>query len=82
MKYASKTFWLGTAERAIKTGAQTALSGLTLGATIFSVNATEVIGIALGGIVFSILTSLADPDRADTAIATGAKGSTSADDVA
>ena len=72
MKYATKTFWLGTAERAIKTGAQSALSGLTLGSTIFTLNLVEIAGLAAGGIVFSILTSLADPDRADTAIATGA----------
>lgn len=72
MKYATKTFWLGTAERAVKTGAQSALSGLTLGSTIFTLNLVEIAGLAAGGIVFSVLTSLADPDRADTAIATGA----------
>lgn len=72
MKYATKTFWTGTAERAIKTGAQTAVSVLTVGASIWSMDLAQAAGIALGGVLLSILTSLADPDRTDTAIATGA----------
>jgi len=72
MKYGRKSFWVGTAERAIKTAAQSALSVVTVGSTVWSMDLQQAAGIALGGIVFSVLTSLADPDRADTAIATGA----------
>ena len=72
MKYATKTFWTGAAERAIKTAAQSALSVVTVGSALWSMDLAQAAGIALGGALLSILTSLADPDRADTAIATGA----------
>jgi uncharacterized transporter YbjL len=68
--YTSRTFWTGTAERAIKTAAQTLLSVLTVGATIWSMDWKQALGIAAGAVVLSILTSIADPQRADTAIAT------------
>lgn len=68
--YTSKTFWAGLAERAIKTAAQTLLSVLTVGATIWSMDWTQALGIAAGAVVLSILTSIADPQRADTAVAT------------
>lgn len=72
MKYAKKTFWIGAAERAIKTGAQAAVSVLTVGSAVWSMDLAQAAGIALGGMLLSVLTSLADPDRADTSIATGA----------
>ncbi len=72
MRYTTKTFWIGTAERAIKTGAQSAISVLTVGSTVWAMDLAQAAGIALGGMLLSILTSLADPERADTAIATGA----------
>lgn len=55
------TFWKQTAERAIKSAAQ-ALLGLWVGAEAF--NAWEVdwkkaTGVALGGAILSVLTSLA-----------------------
>lgn len=69
--YTSRTFWTGVAERAIKTAAQTLLSVLTVGATIWSMDWVQALGIAAGAVVLSILTSIADPDRADTATPTG-----------
>jgi uncharacterized transporter YbjL len=69
--YTSRTYWMGLAERAIKTAAQTLLSVLTVGATIWSMDWEQALGIAAGAVVLSILTSIADPQRADTAVATG-----------
>ena len=71
MKYASKTFWLGTAERAIKTFAQSLLGLLTVGMAITAINWPASLAIAATAALASVLTSIADPERADTAIATG-----------
>lgn len=69
--YARPSFWRGTAERAIKTAAQAALSVLSVGEAVWQMSLSQAAGIALGAALLSILTSLADPDRADTATATG-----------
>lgn len=68
--YTSRTFWSGALERAVKTAAQTLLSVLTVGATIWSMDWTQALGIAAGAVVLSLLTSIADPDRTDTSVAT------------
>ena len=60
--YASRTFWLGVAERGVKTAAQTAVASIG--------TATLIHTVALA-VVMSVLTSLADPDRTDVAITTG-----------
>lgn len=56
----TKAFWQATAERAVKTAAQSAL--LVLGAEqvdAIAVSWQEVGGFALGGFVLSVLTSIA-----------------------
>lgn len=57
----TKRFWIATGERAAKTAAQTALAVSTLGMgfNAFVVNWGDVAGVALGGAVVSILTSIA-----------------------
>ncbi|WP_115728238.1 holin [Actinomyces culturomici] len=69
--YTSKTFWLGLAERAIKTCAQALLAVLTTGTVIWGLDWVQAVGIALTAMLVSVLTSIADPERTDTAIATG-----------
>lgn len=64
----TRVFWLAAVERAVKTAAQTAL--VTLGADrvdAFDADWRLVAGMALGGAVLSVLSSLAstqvgDPD--------------------
>ena len=70
--YARPSFWRGAAERATKTAAQAALSVLSVGEAVWQMSLGQAAGIALGAALLSVLTSLADPDRADTATATGA----------
>ena len=59
----TKRFWISTAERAAKSGAQAAL--LVLGMSdsgignLFDLDAELVIGWGLGGALLSVLTSLA-----------------------
>ena len=69
--YTSKTFWLGTAERAIKTFAQSLLAVLLAGTVVWGQDWAQSLGVAGTATLLSILTSIADPTRADTAIATG-----------
>ena len=71
MYFTKKTFLKGTTERAVKTGAQSLLALMTTGAAITTLDWPQALAIAATSAVASILTSLADPDRADTAIATG-----------
>ena len=56
-----RKFWIDTAERAVKTVAQSAV--LALGSEqvldAISLNYREVVGIALGGGLLSLLTSIA-----------------------
>lgn len=75
MIYATREFWSGAAERAIATGAQFAvgvvLSGAAAGTVTgetaevinaFALDVRTVIGAFIGGIVLSVLTSLARAD--------------------
>lgn len=61
--FGRKLFWMETAERAIKTAAQSALLALgaeaVTGFDLFSADATAVAGFAAGGLVVSFLTSIA-----------------------
>lgn len=68
--YASPTFWIGTLERAIKTVAQSALAAIGATALLTEVNWAVVAATAGLAAVTSVLTSLADPARADTAVVT------------
>lgn len=57
----TRTFWLDTAERAIKTAAQSALLVFgqdAVGFDVFSAGLSNTIGFAIGGAVLSILTSI------------------------
>ena len=69
--YTSKTFWLGAAERAIKTFAQSLLAVLLAGTVVWGQDWAQALGVGATAALLSILTSIADPSRADTAIATG-----------
>lgn len=73
--YTKATFWAGTAERAVKTAAQTLVALVTVGMTIWSVDWAQAIGVTATAVVLSVLTSLADPRAADTAVATAAGAS-------
>lgn len=58
----TKKFWIETGERAVKTGAQSALLVAAAGSdavNAFSVAWTDVAGFGLGGAALSVLTSLA-----------------------
>ena len=68
--YTSRTFWQGLLERCVKTGAQSLLAVLTTGTVIWGLDWATALGIAATAMVLSILTSIADPQRADTAVAT------------
>lgn len=70
MRYTRKTFWAGAAERALKTGAQSLLSLMTIGQAITAIDWAQALAITATAVVASLLTSLADPDHADTAVAT------------
>ena len=70
--YTSKTFWLGVAERAIKTFAQSLIAVLLAGTVLWEQDWLAALGVAGTATLLSVLTSLADPSRADTSIATGA----------
>lgn len=65
-----KTFWVGVAERAVKTGAQALLAGLTTGAVVWGQDWTTALGVAGTAVVFSVLTALGDPKRTDVAVST------------
>jgi len=63
--YTKKSFWLGTAERAIKTFAQSLLSVLVVGNAIWGQDWAAFLGIAGTAALVSVLTSISDPSRAD-----------------
>lgn len=52
-------FWKDTAERALRTFAQSILAVLAVGVPIWNIDWTEGLGIALTATAFSILTALA-----------------------
>lgn len=72
--YASKSFWLGVRERAIKTAAQTAVAGIGTGALVQEVSWGVIVSTVGLAVILSVLTALADPDRTDLAVATHARG--------
>ena len=74
MRYTTRTFWAGAAERALKTAAQTLLSLLTIGQAITAIDWPGALSIAAGAALASVLTAIADPDRTDTSIVTAVPG--------
>lgn len=69
MRYASKTFWLGLADRTISTVAQAALGAIGTTALIHQVDWRVVGGTAaLAGLV-AVLKAMATPDNTDVAVA-------------
>ena len=69
--YTSRTFWTGVLERAVKTFAQALLAVLTTGTVVWDLDWVQALGIAGTAVLISVLTSVADPQRTDTAIASG-----------
>jgi len=65
--YASKNFWLGVAERSVKTFAQALLAGLVVGQTLAATDWATLVSVATVAALASVLTSLADPQAADVA---------------
>ncbi|MCF2705805.1 holin [Arcanobacterium haemolyticum] len=72
--YKSKTFWSGLAERAIKTFAQAFLAILAVGTAVWDLDWAKGFGVAATAALISILTSIGDPRRTDTAVTTGGGG--------
>ena len=70
--YTRKSFWLGVAERAVKTAAQAMLAVLTTGAVVWGLDWKQAVGVGITAAVVSVLTALADPERTDVATVTGA----------
>lgn len=68
--YTKKTFWLGVAERMVKTLAQAALGALGTAALMSEVNWVAVGSTAALAALVSVLTSIADPKAADVATVT------------
>ena len=71
MSYTRKTFWTGAGERALKTSAQTLLSLMTIGQAITAIDWASALAITATAAAASLLTSIADPTRTDTATVTG-----------
>lgn len=63
----SKNFWVDTAERAVKTLAQSLIATLTVGAAtpVWELNWYEAVGIALTATLLSVLTSVASVGAAE-----------------
>ena len=72
--YTRSTFWSGVGERAVKTFAQALLAFIPASATLAGVDWEQALAAAALAALLSVLTSLADPERADTAVATGGGG--------
>lgn len=58
----SKAFWLGAAERGLKTFAQSLVSALVVGVGVLDVDWTGAVSIAAVATAASLLTSIANSD--------------------
>lgn len=66
--YMKKSFWAGTAERAVKTLAQAALAMIgTNAVAITHLDWANILAVAATAAIVSVLTSLATPETAATA---------------
>jgi len=71
-KLITRQFWIDAGERAAKTGAQSMLLAIgqdAAGFDLFGADILNVIGFGAGGVVFSVLTSVASVKRTGTASA-------------
>lgn len=69
--YSKKTFWMGVAERATKTFAQTAAAAISTAVLMGDVNWAAVGSMAALAALYSVLTSMGDPKATDIAVAQG-----------
>lgn len=69
--YSKKTFWMGVAERATKTFAQTAAAAISTAVLMSEVNWAAVGSMAALAALYSVLTSMGDPKATDIAVAQG-----------
>jgi len=62
MTYTQKRFWVGTAERAVKTAAQTAVATIGAGTIgVMEMDWINLLSIVAMAAILSVCTSLADP---------------------
>lgn len=61
----SKVFWLDTAERAIKTFAQSLVAVLVVGVPVWEIHWAGALGTALTATIMSVLTSIASSGAGD-----------------
>lgn len=73
MRYASKTFWLGLADRTISTAAQAALGAIGATALAHEVDWIIVGSTAALASLVAVLKALATPDNTDIAVALDAE---------
>lgn len=69
--YSKKTFWMGVAERATKTFAQTAAAAISTAVLMSEVNWAAVGSMAALAALYSVLTSMGDTKATDIAVAQG-----------
>lgn len=65
----TKTFWIDTLERAVKTFAQALLAVLVVGVPVWEIDWLGALGIALTATIMSVLTSIASGATGDPATA-------------
>lgn len=73
MVYWRGSFWCGVFERAVKTAAQSALGVLGASTFIQDVDWRAMVGTVILATLTSVLTSVGDPDRTDTSVATSGR---------
>jgi hypothetical protein len=69
---ATRAFWIDAGERAAKTAAQAAIGAFSqaaVGIDLFTIDFVTVVGVAGGGALLSLLTSVASVKRTGTASA-------------
>ena len=71
-KLITRTFWIDAGERAAKTAAQAAVGAIgqaAVGIDLFTIDFVTLVGVAGGGALLSLLTSVASVLRTGTASA-------------
>lgn len=70
----SKIFWLDTAERAVKTFAQSLVAVLVVGVPVWEIHWAGALGTALTATIMSVLTSIASSGAGDPTTASAVAG--------